>query len=375
MSWQKRQQRGLQIIRINDSICSSKVYSTQNLVPKKVSFHSKDESNRMDKLNLVKMDSKESNRTPLSASEIRSVKLSMLLGDLDDQPKKGHFRQKVLKLQHEGKIKTVGRGLERDMMKLIFRGDIATQVKRKEEIQNEIEHLTNKLRKVNVVVEHLKKKREVETMKVRVKLEKELKQTKETAKGNKDKSISDLNAENDLLLVLRDKRASEQARAEKQLNDLRNQIKRVDIYLVSFQRSLFGFHDEEMSAKKFKNAFINIYDQFMRDNVQDPLAEFMRKEKLLKRIHSSSCKRVSSFRSKSMPAQNRLEFHSSLYFSIIELQNETSKMTTEKIKQLKMQRAHLLKDFTVLSNHYYRTRDMLEQKGADVEQYKIDLPF
>ena len=56
-------------------------------------------------------------------------------------------------------------------------------MKRKEEIQNEIEHLTNKLRKVNVVVEHLKKKREVETMKVRVKLEKELKQTKETAKG------------------------------------------------------------------------------------------------------------------------------------------------------------------------------------------------
>ena len=45
------------------------MYSTQNLVPKKVSFHSKDENNRMDKLNLVKMDSKESNKTPLSASE------------------------------------------------------------------------------------------------------------------------------------------------------------------------------------------------------------------------------------------------------------------------------------------------------------------
>ena len=44
-------------------------------------------------------------------------------------------------------------------------------------------HLKNKLRKVNVVVEHLKKKREVETMKVTVRLEKKLKAIKETAKG------------------------------------------------------------------------------------------------------------------------------------------------------------------------------------------------
>ena len=76
-----------------------------------------------------------------------------------------------------------------------------------------------------------------------------------------------------------------------------------------------------------------------------------------------------------MPAQNRLDFHSSLYFSIIELQNETSKLTSEKVKKLKGQRAQLVQDYRVVSNHYYRAMDLLEQRNVDTEKYKTDLPF
>ena len=319
------------------------------------------------------------NYTKSVASE-RSARLTALFGEMLENSggmkPAGQFQQKVRKLQHEGKIKTVGRGLERDMVKLIFRGDLTTQGKRKEELQNEIEHMTNRLRKVNVVLDHLRKKREVETMKVRVKMEKKLKQATETARVNRDKSVADLVADSDMLQNIRDKRAGEEQRAEKVVEDLREDTKRLNIYLVSFYRSLFGFQDTDMTSKKFKNTFINIYDQFIRGNVQDPLIEFMRKEQLLKRIHSSSCKRVGAFRSKStMPAQNRLDFHSSLYFSIIELQNETSKLTSEKVKKLKGQRAQLVQDYRVVSNHYYRAMDLLEQRNVDTEKYKTDLPF
>ena len=59
----------------------------------------------------------------------------------------------------------------------------------------------------------------------------------------------------------------------------------------------------------------SIYDQFVNDNVPQPLHEFLRREELLKRVHSASCKRMGSIRSKSLPAQNRKDYHNALYFS------------------------------------------------------------
>ncbi len=81
-------------------------------------------------------------------------------------------------------------------------------MQRKEELAHEIENRTNQLRKVNVVLDHLKKKWEVETMKVRVKLEKQLQQTVATAKKNRDKSISDTRNQEDELANRKIKRSA-----------------------------------------------------------------------------------------------------------------------------------------------------------------------
>ena len=159
------------------------------------------------------------------------------------------------------------------------------------------------------------------------------------------------------------------------MESTREQIKKMNIYLVSFQRALEGLEEDEMSGKKFKSTFISIYDQFVRDNVQDPWTEFMRKEQLLKRIHSASCKRMGAFRSKSLPAGNRKEFHSALYFSIIELQNETWQLTAEKIKKLKRDRVKLIREFRFVSENYYKARELLLQRGADIHKYEFEFPI
>ena len=67
--------------------------------------------------NRAKAESAKREEITEKMKESKSAKLSELIGDFKEKPRQHHLKQKVLKLQHEGKLRTIGKGLERDMMK------------------------------------------------------------------------------------------------------------------------------------------------------------------------------------------------------------------------------------------------------------------